>query len=156
MAAAGRLVDAESGRRFRPGRPLADGALGNYGRDGSAGFQPAGLASTQPLCQLASATGDKHYCVWTARSTRRPNNGLRRYHSSCNHCHGPDGTGSTIGPPPVESLPDIENFRRIVREGRGSGNSAMKGFADDPNVEHYIDKARANGALGRGPERLDE
>jgi mono/diheme cytochrome c family protein len=26
----------------------------------------------------------------------------RRYHARCNHCHGPDGVGSTFGPSLVE------------------------------------------------------
>ena len=45
-------------------------------------------------------------------------NGFRRYHSSCNHCHGSDGLGSTFGPPLVDRLPDIDEFRRIVRLGK--------------------------------------
>lgn len=121
-----------------------------------------GLAAASAQAQEA-ATGDKHYRVEDGKVDKATYNGFRRYHSSCNHCHGPDGMGSTIGPSLVETLPDIENFRRIVREGQGSGTSVMKGFADDPNVEPYIDdiyaylQARADGALGRGrPERLEE
>jgi mono/diheme cytochrome c family protein len=83
-------------------------------------------------------------------------NGFRRYHAGCNHCHGPDGMGSTIGPSLVDRLPDIDAFRVIVRGGTGKGTSVMQGFADDPNVAPYIDdiyaylKARADGTLGRG------
>jgi mono/diheme cytochrome c family protein len=71
--------------------------------------------------------------------------------------------GSTIGPSLVGTLPDIETFRRVVREGQRSGTSVMKGFAGDGNVEPYIDdiyaylQARADGALGRGrPQKLDD
>jgi putative tryptophan/tyrosine transport system substrate-binding protein len=46
----------------------------------------------------------------------------RRYHSSCNHCHGPDGIGSTFGPALID-LPDVEAFRRIVRDGKSNGIS---------------------------------
>ena len=83
-------------------------------------------------------------------------NGFKRYHAGCNHCHGPDGLGSTIGPSLVDRLPDIEDFRTIVREGRSNGLSVMRGFADNPNVAPYIDdiyaylKARSNRTVGRG------
>ncbi|TIL69581.1 c-type cytochrome [Mesorhizobium sp.] len=92
----------------------------------------------------------------------RTYNGFRRYHGSCNHCHGPDGMGTTFASALVDRLPGIEVFRRNVRDGVRSGASVMKGFADDPNVAPYIDdiyaylQARADGALGRGrPERLE-
>jgi mono/diheme cytochrome c family protein len=86
----------------------------------------------------------------------RTYNGFRRYHAGCNHCHGPDGMGSTFGPSLVDGLPDIETFRRIVRNGTSNGASLMRGFAGDPNVAPYEDdiyaylQARAEGRLGRG------
>jgi mono/diheme cytochrome c family protein len=82
--------------------------------------------------------------------------GFKRYHAVCNHCHGPDGLGSTAGPPLIDRLRGIEPFRRVVREGTGKGTSIMQGFAGDPNVAPYIDdiylylEARAQGTLGRG------
>jgi mono/diheme cytochrome c family protein len=87
----------------------------------------------------------------------RTYNGSRRYHAGCNHCHGPDGMGSTFAQALVDRLHDVEAFRRIVRDGRSSGGSVMKGFADDPNIAPYVDdiyaylQARIDGALGRGP-----
>jgi mono/diheme cytochrome c family protein len=88
-------------------------------------------------------------------------NGYRRYHGGCSHCHGPDGMGSTFGPTLVDRLPDVGAFRRAVRDGQSTGNSVMKGYADDPNIAPYVDdiyaylQARADGALGRGrPDRL--
>ena len=98
----------------------------------------------------------KLYQVVDGKVDARTYNGFRRYHASCNHCHGPDGSGSTIASALVDRLPDIETFRRIVREGTRKGASIMKGFADDPNVAPYIEdiyaylQARADGALGRG------
>jgi mono/diheme cytochrome c family protein len=86
----------------------------------------------------------------------RTYNGFKRYHAGCNHCHGQDGMGSTFGPALVDGLPDIETFRRIVRNGTSNGASVMKGFAGDPNVAPYEDdiyaylQARAEGRLGRG------
>ena len=83
-------------------------------------------------------------------------NGYRRYHAVCNHCHGPDGMGSSFGPSLVDRLPDIETFRRIVRDGQSSGAAVMKGLSGDPNVAPYVDdiyaylQARADGELGRG------
>jgi hypothetical protein len=71
--------------------------------------------------------------------------------------------GSTFGPSLVEGLPDIEAFRRIVRDGARDGASVMKGFGGDPNVVPFVDdiyaylRARADGALGRGrPKKLGE
>jgi mono/diheme cytochrome c family protein len=110
--------------------------------------------------QAEPATG-KFYEIVDGKVDGRTYNGFRRYHGSCNHCHGPDGMGSTFASALVDRLPDLEVFRRNVRDGVRSGPSVMKGFADDPNVAPYIDdiyaylQARADGALGRGrPERL--
>ena len=105
--------------------------------------------------------GGKFYQIVDGKVDARTYNGFRRYHAGCNHCHGPDGTGSTFGPSLVDKLIDVDAFRRVVREGRTNGTSIMKGFADDPNVAPYIDdiyaylQARADGALGRGrPTKL--
>lgn len=89
-------------------------------------------------------------------------NGYRRYHASCSHCHGPDGVGSSFGPSLIEPAMAFDAFAASVRDGSQSGTSVMRGFADDPNVEPYIEDiyaylhARADGALGRGrPRRPD-
>jgi mono/diheme cytochrome c family protein len=95
-----------------------------------------------------------HDCRWQADA--RTYNGFRRYHAGCNHCHGPDGVGSTFASSLVDRPLDIKAFRRVVREGQSNGASVMKGFGDDPNFAPYIDdiyaylQARADGALGRG------
>lgn len=105
----------------------------------------------------------KLYQIVDGKVDARTYNGFRRYHSVCNHCHGPDGSGSTIGPALVDHLVNLEAFRRIVRDGTRTGTSVMKGFAGDPNVAPYIDdiyaylQARADGALGRGrPSRIGQ
>jgi mono/diheme cytochrome c family protein len=105
----------------------------------------------------------KLYQIVDGKVDARTYNGFRRYHAVCNHCHGPDGSGSTVGPPLVDQLVDIDAFRLIVREGTRSGTSIMKGFDGDPNVAPYIDdifaylQARADGALGRGrPARIGQ
>jgi hypothetical protein len=67
--------------------------------------------------------------------------------------------GSTFAPSLIDRISDIETFRRVVRDGRRSGASIMRGYADDPNVAPYVDdiyiylKARADGRLGRGRPR---
>lgn len=87
-------------------------------------------------------------------------NGYRRYNASCNHCHGPDGVGSSFGPGLIEAPLGAETFRDAVLMGRSSGLSVMKGFAKDPNVEPYVAdiyaylRARAEGRVGRGRPRL--
>jgi mono/diheme cytochrome c family protein len=108
-----------------------------------------------------SALNGKFYQTVDSKADARTYNGYRRYHGGCSHCHGPDGLGSTFGPTLVDRLPDIGAFRRAVRDGQSTGNSVMKGYADDPNIAPYIDdiyaylQARADGALGRGrPVRL--
>jgi mono/diheme cytochrome c family protein len=109
------------------------------------------------------ALGGKFYRAVGGKVDARTYNGFRRYHAGCNHCHGPDGMGSSFGPSLVDGLPDVEAFRSIVRDGRSNGNSVMKGFAGDPNIAPYVDdiyaylQARADGALGRGrPIRLKQ
>jgi mono/diheme cytochrome c family protein len=98
----------------------------------------------------------KLYRIVDGKVDARTYNGYRRYHAVCNHCHGPDGMGSSFGPSLVDRLPDVETFRRIVREGQNSGAAVMKGFSGDPNVAPYVDdiyaylQARADGGLCRG------
>jgi mono/diheme cytochrome c family protein len=108
-------------------------------------------------------TETKLYRIVDGRVDARTYNGFRRYHAGCNHCHGPDGVGSTFGPSLVDGLSGVDAFRRAVLDGRISATSAMQGFADDPNVAPYVDdiyaylQARADGRLGRGrPARIAE
>jgi mono/diheme cytochrome c family protein len=82
--------------------------------------------------------------------------GYRRYQGVCSHCHGPDGVGSTFAPSLIDRPIDYDAFREVVLSGRVVGASAMRGFADDPNVAPYVDaiyaylEARSDGVLGRG------
>ena len=134
-------------------------------------FGPHGLLLLVSLASGIAAGGrpaspddeGKLYQIVDGKVDAGTYNGFRRYHAVCNHCHGPDGSGSTIGPSLVDHLIDIDAFRRIVREGTRNGTSIMKGFAGDPNVAPYIDdifaylQARADGALGRGrPSRIGQ
>ena len=132
----------------------------------------SGLAWSVLLCvaclnadvaaQEAAIPG-KLYRITDGKVDARTYNGYRRYHAVCNHCHGPDGMGSSFGPSLVDHLLDIETFRRIVHDGQSSGAAVMKGFSGDPNVAPYVDdvyaylQARADGGLGRGrPVRFGE
>ncbi len=104
----------------------------------------------------AARAAPKYYRVTNGAVDLQTYNGYRRYHAACNHCHGSDGLGSSFGPALIDRLPDIAAFRDIVRNGKADGSSVMRGFANDPNVEPYIDgiyaylQARADGVLGRG------
>jgi mono/diheme cytochrome c family protein len=117
------------------------------------------------VCRFQMATAaeipkdaSKYYRITNGSVDSKTYNGYRRYHASCNHCHGSDGLGSTFGPALIEGLPEIAAFRDIVRNGKSNsdGSSVMRGFAKDPNIEPYIDdiyaylQARADGVLGRG------
>lgn len=83
-------------------------------------------------------------------------NGYRRYNSACNHCHGPDGVGSTFAPSLIEHPLPFARFQEVVEQGSASGVSVMRGFAADPNVAPYVRdiylylEARAEGTVGRG------
>lgn len=124
------------------------------------------LAFAAGVATLAGAVaqqgGDRLYRITDGKADAKTYNGFRRYHASCNHCHGPDGLGSTVGPSLVDRPPDPEAFRRVVREGSRSNTGVMKGFADDPNVAPHVDdilayvQARADGALPPGrPARTE-
>ncbi len=110
----------------------------------------------------ADAAQDKLYRVMDGKVDKRTYNGYRRYNSICIHCHGPDGIGGSFAPSLIAAPLDLPAFRQVVLAGRKNGNSVMKGFAGDGNVEPYIEdiyaylQARADGVLGRGrPARLD-
>jgi len=110
------------------------------------------------FCQAPAkeSGGPKFYRIVDGAVDAKTYNGFRRYHASCNHCHGSDGLGSTFGPPLVDHLPAIDDFRQIVRRGKSTGASVMRGFANDPNIDPYVDdiyaylQGRADGVIGRG------
>jgi len=110
----------------------------------------------------AGVRPEKPYRVVDGKVDGRTYNGYRRYNAVCIHCHGPDGGGSSFAPSLIAAPLDLPAFRQVVLAGRKNGNSVMKGFAGDGNVEPYIEdiyaylQARADGVLGRGrPARLD-
>ena len=116
---------------------------------------PAAAVSLDAAAQEDGLPG-RFYQILNGKVDARTYDGNRRYHAGCDHCHGPDGMGSSFGPSLIDHLPEIEAFRRIVRDGQSSGAAVMKGFAGDPDVARYVDdiytylQARADGALGRG------
>lgn len=118
-----------------------------------AGAWADGVAAQQLPPESAPA---KLYRFVDGKVDARTYNGYRRYHASCNHCHGPDGEGSTFASSLIGRPPEKERFRSVVLHGQSNGASVMKGFAGDPNVEPYIDdifaylQARSDGVLTRG------
>ena len=122
-----------------------------------------GIAANAPPALGQQLSTGKFYHIVDGKVDARTYNGFRRYNAACNHCHGPDGAGSTFAPSLLDRYLDVDAFRRIVLEGVAKGKSNMKGFSGDPNVVTYIDdifaylQARKDGALGRGrPMKLDE
>ncbi|HYG89587.1 MAG TPA: c-type cytochrome [Azospirillum sp.] len=85
---------------------------------------------------------------------RGTDDGYRRYHAVCSHCHGPDGLGGSIAPSLVARPLPVEAFRDITLNGRTNGTSVMLGYANDPNVARHVDaiyaylQARAEGVIG--------
>jgi len=81
-------------------------------------------------------------------------NGYRRYHATCSHCHGPDGSGSSFGRSLIDAPLPWAEFEALT------GNFVMRGFADDPNVvptsptSTPICRRGADGAIGRGRPTL--
>jgi|SRR5208337_1990682 len=115
-----------------------------------------GLDLSARAVDQREASAKKFYRLLNSSVDAKTFNGFRRYHAGCNHCHGPDGMGSTVAPSLIDRLPTIAAFRRIVRDGLGDDAARMQGFAGDPNVSPYIDdiyaylQARSDGVLGRG------
>ena len=68
----------------------------------------AGCSLVMPVgaSSQGDTPGDKLYRVIGGKVDERVYNGFRRYHAGCNHCHGPDGVGSTFAPALVEKLLD--------------------------------------------------
>jgi len=111
---------------------------------------------------IAGAAQTRLYRVVDGKVDARTYNGYRRYNSICIHCHGPDGVGGSFAPSLIAAPLDLAAFREAVLAGRRNGTSVMKGYANDGNVEPYIEdifaylQARADGALGRGrPGRVE-
>jgi methanol metabolism-related c-type cytochrome len=94
--------------------------------------------------------------------------GLRRYHSDCHVCHGPDGEGSSYAPALSNSLRSIDYgaFANAVVNGRQNVNAAqgsvMPAFGTNRNVMCYLEdifiylRARANDAVPRGRPQKHE
>lgn len=119
----------------------------------------AAIAACAPACAEQPSTGQAEQGDPVAGQVIL--NGYRRYNSACNHCHGPDGVGSTFAPSLIERPLPYPRFQAIVEQGSASGASVMRGFADDPNVAPYVRdiylylEARADGSVGRGRPTLE-
>lgn len=116
----------------------------------------AGMMGSAALGLEQKLVPGRFYRAVDGKVDERTYNGFRRYNAACNHCHGPDGVGSTFAPSLVDRLPDVDAFRRFALNGTINGTSGMRGFAGDPNIAPYVDdiyaylQARNEGALSRG------
>src|SRR6266571_2113521 len=77
----------------------------------------AGFVGNVALALEQKPAPVKSYRVVDGKVDERTYNGFRRYNAGCNHCHGPDGVGSTFAPSLVDGLLDVETFRRAVLDG---------------------------------------
>jgi mono/diheme cytochrome c family protein len=59
---------------------------------------------------------DKFYRIVDGKVGERTYNGFRRYNAGCNHCHGPDGVGST---------PNLLNLRTARKSLTGLRSARM-------------------------------
>ena len=102
-----------------------------------------------------------HQTAWAGSAALAPDpatvqEGYRRYHGVCGHCHGPDGLGSSFAPSLIYPLPGHDRYTAVTLAGAAGARSVMRGYAGDPNVEPYLDAIyaylalRASGRLGRG------
>jgi hypothetical protein len=124
-----------------------------------AGAAGAGLsaciAAADAAAQEAPA-GAKFYRIVDGKVDMRTYEGFRPLSWRLLSLPRPDGAGSTFAPALVEKLPGIDEFRRVVSEGRINGDSVMRAFGDDPNGAPYIDdiyaylQVRADGVLSPG------
>jgi hypothetical protein len=55
----------------------------------------AGIVGSVTLGLGQKVASDKFYRIVDGKVDERTYNGFRRYNARCNHCHGPDGVGST-------------------------------------------------------------
>src|SRR5687767_371944 len=119
-------------------------------------FLLVGIIGSMASTTATVSASDKLYVIKDGKADAQTYNGFRRYHAGCNHCHGPDGLGSTFAPSLIDPIPEPDTFRQTTLYGRVNGTAVMKGFAGDPNFEPYVEdiyaylQARAHGALGRG------
>ncbi len=132
---------------------LTAAALALISPTGKRAAQADSAPTSQEPRQARAAEAPVTKAIW---------NGYRRYNATCNHCHGPDGVGSSFGPSLIDAPLPPAGFRDVVFNGSATGTSVMKGFGTDPNVVDHIDdiyaylQARADGRLGRGrPKRPD-
>lgn len=152
-----------TGRRLACGRMESRGTLLSAMRPTARVSRIALMASAGVALTFSASSVDgaeridpPNTTLEAVRSNAAIREGFRRYHAGCNHCHGPDGLGSTFAPSLVDHIIAYDEFRKAVLEGRRRGNATMQGFATDPNVVPHVDdiyaylKARAAGVVGRG------
>lgn len=91
--------------------------------------------------------------------------GWRTVGSNCAVCHGQEAAGSSFAPNLIRRIGEIsqERFFEVLENGITTGDSAMPGFGENPNVWPRRDAiyaylmARHNGDLIPGrPERLQD
>ncbi len=121
-----------------------------------AAFLAVFALSPAPAISTPAKAGDDGSIMEDADRAKLLLNGYRRYHSVCNHCHGPDGLGSSFGPSLIDEPPHSERFRTSVRNGVRGAKGVMKGYAENADIMKHLDaiyayiEARSTGQLGRG------
>jgi methanol metabolism-related c-type cytochrome len=147
------LVGAPLAGEAKPDAGAPDAPAAGAGDGTPAAAKPAaGGDGGEPTYEVA-ADGKVSWAIYE---------GYKRYHAECHTCHGPNGLGSTFAPALAETMKggNYAQFKEVVANGKASGDKAMPGFANNPNVMCYVDsiyvylKARADGKVKAGDEAV--
>ena len=120
----------------------------------------SGEADLEYVVECAEGATSATRCKVDARTFT----GYRMFNRLCNHCHGPDGVGSSFAPDMITTFNhnvDYARFKDVVTNGYRGQAGVMPGFEKNQAVMDRLDqiymylKARADGALGQGrPQKL--
>jgi hypothetical protein len=135
-------------------------ALLTPGKSGAECNGPVTLKQIKSLGQKEDPGAAPPYTIKDGKVDIQTHKGWIRFSGFCERCHGPSGEGSEIAPSLASVTKTFNKFQFeiVMKCGlKGDlGDGIMPGWANDPNVEPYIDnlwaylKARSEGGLPPG------